>query len=233
MIIARLFAIFVSLVLVGCASQPTVYVYGKYLSQQERARISQSLAQQHYNVEINDFDFPTSVSQNTILYSLLLKDPHTINHVVTIAEDLEWEIHHTQGLTIGNHWYTKDSVALFLFPDDPEATKHIFRQDLVNTFIGEKCGEKLVLKLDKSGDYHFEGSSKNIMDGGPYHGVWKYRQFPYLELRKHESSYSNYYFEIERFADSDDVSEIEFLKLTPVNEGYFPKGCVFLNGTRL
>ena len=116
-IITYLITLAFPLIVSGCASPPTVYLYGKYLEPSKVQALSEQLTDQGLNVEVNDFDFPTSVSTNTLLYSLLLQSPEAIDNTTSIAEHAGYSINRVQSLTQGNHWYTKNSLALFVFPD--------------------------------------------------------------------------------------------------------------------
>ena len=84
-IITYLITLAFPLIVSGCASPPTVYLYGKYLEPSKVQALSEQLTDQGLNVEVNDFDFPTSVSTNTLLYSLLLQSPEAIDNTTSIA----------------------------------------------------------------------------------------------------------------------------------------------------
>ncbi|QJR80112.1 hypothetical protein CA267_004620 [Alteromonas pelagimontana] len=154
-----------------------------------------------------------------------------INQVEQIAAEAGMSIHRAQAMTAGNHWYNKDSLAIFLLPDNPAGASDIFRQDLIHNFIGENCSG-LSLRLMENGNYDFVGKDSSLLGTGPLNGTWKYRQYPYLELKKQGSQYADHYFEISRFTDRDKVSEIVFIKLSPMNVDDFADNCVFLYGLR-
>ena len=105
------------LLLPGCSSKPTVYVYAKYLDDNERNKLTNNLTKEGLDVKSNEFDFPSTVTSNTVLYSLLLQEPDAIDKTSEIADTLGFPIHSVQMLTQGNHWYTKNSLALFLLPE--------------------------------------------------------------------------------------------------------------------
>ena len=128
------FLVFTFLV-TGCANKPTVHVYGKYLDTPKLHSLTEKLKEQGLNVEANEFDFPTTVNSNTLLYSLLLRSPEVIDRTASIAELEGFPITNMQALTQGNHWYTKDSLALFLFPDGRKPKGTLLAQDLTNTYL--------------------------------------------------------------------------------------------------
>ena len=58
-----LFAI-VSILLAGCASKPTVYVYAKYLSESQKKEVKEAFEEsEQYQIILNDFDMPATSSR--------------------------------------------------------------------------------------------------------------------------------------------------------------------------
>lgn len=223
-----------AVMLSGCTSKPTVYVYAKYLNDSQVTAVKNTFEQsQKYRVEINDFDFPTDLTQNTLLYSLLIQDPANIDLAYDLAKNAGFPIQQTEALTQGNHWYTKDSVALFLFPEGEHAHGVIFKRDLANKYIGRECGESASLTLKQDATFSITTSGGQERAEHPKFGIWKYRQYPYLELKTTDSVHSNAYFEIKQFKGADKVSEIDYVKLVAVNSGLLPAGCSFIVGTRI
>ena len=227
--------IFIAFLLSGCTSQPTVYIYGKYLNNDQKEAIINTFEKSDkYHVEINDFDFPTDITENTLLYSLFIQKPESIDIASSLSASAGFSIQQKQVFTVGNHWYTKDSIALFLFPKIIDNDMTFFKQDLINDYKAQNCGTATSLKLNKNGSFNLESLSQggdNIIES--IDGIWKYRQYPYLELQKKGSPYADYYFEIRRFKGADKVGEIEFLELVSLNTSSLPEGCSFLIGTRI
>lgn len=233
--VLRYLLIFFVLLLSGCTSKPTVYVYAKYLDNNQKQEIKTIFeGTEQYRVEINEFDFPVNMVESTLLYSLLLQEPENINTVSDLSASTGFPIYRTQGLTLGNHRYTKNSIALFLLPKNNDRKLAFFQQDLVNEYKGEDCGTATSLKLNPNGSFNLTiapNGNADVRDS--VNGIWKYRQYPFLELQKKGAAYADYYFEIKQFRDSDKVSKIEFLELISLNTGSLPDGCSFLVGTRI
>tara|TARA_R110002124_G_scaffold230463_3_gene395578 strand:- start:29 stop:736 length:708 start_codon:yes stop_codon:yes gene_type:complete len=227
--------IFFVLFLFGCTNKPTVHVYAKYLDDIQRNEIIDSFEQStKYHVEINEFDFPATIEANTLLYSLLLRESETINIASDISASAGFPIQRIQALTQGNHWYTKDSVALFLIPKNRDRTSTFFPQDLVNKYIGKNCDTTTYLTLNKNRSFQLvieAGGNRNV--GEVINGIWKYRQYPFLELQREGADYSEDYFEIKQFRESDKVSQIDFVELISLSTGNLVKGCSFLFGRRI
>lgn len=224
--------VFSNLLVVGCVNKPTVHIYAKYLSEEKISKLSRQLKTEKLDIEVNKFDFPTSITQNTIIYSLLLDDPNLISHAEDSAYKAGMPITKQQSLTEGNHWYTKNSLAMFLLPDTSSGAAVFFRQDLFHEFVGEHCAEGISLTLEENGTYLFAGKSSPALGNKPLLGAWKFRQYPYLELKRQGSKYATYYFEISQYTKRDRVSDISIIKLSPVNKNLFPKNCEFLYGLR-
>lgn len=224
------------ILLTGCSSPPTVYVYAKYLNENQKNVLSTQFKKEDYNVEFNRLDFPTTINENSMLYSLFLQEPELIARAKSIVENMGLPLESISALTSGNHWYTKNSVALFLFPNNKRALGAIFRQDLSQTYQAEKCGGEHTLRLNEDGTFRLIEkplSEKSLFEKPKVtKGSWFYRQYPYLELQKQGANYSEYYFEISNFTKHDKVSEIEFVKLAYLNSSHFVEGCYFLHGTR-
>jgi len=225
--------VFFVLLLSGCASKTTVHVYAKYLDSTQRDEISNAFdSSQRYRVQLNEFDFPASVTENTLLYSLILLEAEAIDIASYISATAGFTIQRIEGLSKGNHWYTKNSMALFLLPKNKDDKRMFFRQDLVNEYKAKDCGEATSLYLHKDGSFTLEMATKSTGTDMVI-GVWKYRQYPFLELKKKGATYADYYFEIKRFRDADKVSEIDFVELVSLNTGSLPENCSFLIGTRI
>ena len=231
--ILNLTLVFLVLLLSACASKTTVHVYAKYLDSTQREEIRNAFdSSQRYRVKLNELDFPASVTENTLLYSLILFEPETIDIASNISATAGFTVQQIQGLSKGNHWYTKNSMALFLLPKSKDNKIIFFRQDLVNEYKAQNCSEATSLHLQKDGSFTLEMATKNT---GNYMvvGMWKYRQYPFLELQKKGAVHADYYFEIKRFRDADKVSEIDFVELMSLNTGSLPENCTFLIGTRI
>lgn len=224
-----------SILLTGCSTLPTVHLYAKYLDNHQAREVKRVLEQTNqYHVELNSFDFPASITENTLLYSLLLKNGENIQRVSALSKSIGFPIAHNKALAQGNHWYTKDALALFLFPAIRNKEVHLFWQDLVHNFKGENCGADASLALKRNSVFVLEiATAEQDNSANTIEGMWKYRQFPYLELEKHGSDYSEYYFEIKHYSVVDQISEIAMLELTSLNTGHLPEDCKFLFGQRL
>ncbi len=182
-----------------------------------------------------------------MLYSLLLQEPDAIDKTSEVADNLGFPIHSVQMLTQGNHWYTKNSLALFLLPEGGRPDGTLLSQDLVHKYQADNCSENTVLTLNPNGTFELilsdnnssaqknnSNSSNSVLKRAS--GQWKLRQFPYLELQEDGANYANFYFEISQSKEIDQISEIHFINLTTINVNSttpLPLTCVFTYGERI
>lgn len=199
--------------LAGCASKTSVHLYAKYMSEQEQQHLRQALEHNGFNVSVNTLGFPASVEATTLLYSLLLKDSQDIDSVTGIAASQGISVTHIRSLTEGNHWYTKNSLALFVLPDD---YRGILKPDLLHTFITDKCSQTLSLALHSNGTFTIKQTGEPVSgQTANRQGSWHYRQPPYLELRFANGRDFSYY-QIHKRSESDIVSAMQVIRLIPL-----------------
>ena len=125
--------IILSITLVACSSTE-VHLYTRYLSDTEIARISSKLDKSNFKVVTNTLAFPEKINQSTLLYSPFIKGEKTLDILINSLSDLGWAIPNVEALVVGNHWYSKDSVGLFLLPEGVKQKDKIANQDLVNDY---------------------------------------------------------------------------------------------------
>lgn len=233
--VIKLSLVAITFLVSGCTVKPTVYVYAKYLEDSKKVELQNKLEADKYQVQLNELDFPTTITENTIIYSPLLSQAEAIDGVADVAKDLGLPVQNIQGLTSGNHWYKQNSLALFVFSEGSTSKRGMLRQDLVKDYQSESCGKELILSLKKDGTFLLKSNGGKINDGIEQEGQWLYRQYPYLELTSKGSSYASYYFELTQYKSQDQVSEIEFIKLNLLNSGAgaISGKCAFLYGTRV
>lgn len=223
--------------LAGCASPTTVHIYGKYFDDTDLQPLVAILEEHEYQVETNSLDIPSTISENAILHSLMLDDNTKVDQVQQLANQSGFNINHLLPLTRANHWYTKNSMALILFPENPASSGHIFRQDLDNDYTSENCNYELTMQLNSDGNFQIVGEVADYQwtkeEEHLRSGVWYYRQFPYLELRPQNRTERSMYFEISKHSKRDKISEIELLKLTPLGNYPWIGKCGFEYGERL
>lgn len=216
----------------GCSTRPDVHLYERYLSEEESTQITKKLNEVGFNVKTNKLRFPSNINHSTIVYSPLLNEASSLDLLSDTLNSLDVKIDSVKPLFSGNHWYTKNSLAVFIVPIESTLEDTIMYEDLTNAFSSKNCNAQMTLNLFDDGKYTLisEGSDKE--DPLSSSGSWHYRQYPYLELRPliGESRYR--YYEISREIEQDQISKIEMLKLTALQSQQVADGCVFEFGTR-
>lgn len=221
------------LLLAGCSAQPTVHIYGKYLKVDTVQQLEQQFVELGYQAEINQLDTPVSITENTILYSLMLEEQATLDNAVAALQQSGFEVNLLQPMVRGNHWYTKNSLALILFPTDSSTNNHFYQQDLVHQYQVSECKTPLRLQLNADFSYQLTGREWTQEELPLVRGSWHYRQYPYVELRPGNNTQWHMYFEISRSTTTDQISRIEMQKLSPLEPYKLISGCTFEVGERI
>ena len=209
--------------LTGC-STVTVHVNTRYLSEQETRALVSKLKAADFTVKTNDQLFPTQVASTTILYSPLLQDREAIFRLEdTITSD--WPVSYIQALSISNHWYTKNSIGLYLVPENVDPHRGTSSANLANVYTGWQCKSSVVLNLHRNGTFGLQKGDQS------YSGNWKITSFPYLQLSGSEP-YLHTYFEVSQHSEVDKISPVTITSLTPVENDFLADGCVLTFGLR-
>jgi len=218
-------------ILTGCASPTAVHIYGKYLENEDRNQLQEKLLALGYDVQINELDVPVDVQNNSVLYSLMLKDNKAVEQITDVAQQSGFKVTSHLPLTRSNHWYTKDSVALILFPESA-SSERFYAQDLQVTFKSSGCEQNYTMEFNADGSYQLSGYDWSEEEQRYLSGNWFYRQYPYVELKFKEGGHSHTYFEIKTSNEQDQISKIDYIRLTSLNPSMFLFDCVLENGQR-
>ncbi|BDX06841.1 hypothetical protein [Planctobacterium marinum] len=232
-VVQALSVLVIAITLSACAGKPTVHVYGKYLSQEKVAVLQKQFEEQGFKAQVNSLDTPVSITENTVLYSLLLKDADTLERAVKVASESGFKVNLVQPMVKGNHWYTKNSLAMILFPQEQGHNGHIFQQDLVHQYQVNSCDVPLTLHLKEDFSYLIAGKEWSDEQKPLITGNWLYRQYPYIELRGFDAEHSHMYFEISRRMEQDQISRLQMQTLTPLEPYELISGCSFEVGQRI
>ena len=221
------------IMLSACAGKPTVHLYGKYLSPEKVALLQKQFEEQGFKAQVNSLDTPVSITENTVLYSLLLKDADSLEKAVGVASESGFKVSLVEPMVKGNHWYTKNSLAMILFPQEQGHNGHISQQDLVHQYQVSRCDVPLTLHLRDDFSYVITGKEWTQEEKPLVTGNWLYRQYPYIELRGFDAEHSHMYFEISRRMEQDQISRLQMQTLTPLEPYELIAGCSFEVGQRI
>lgn len=226
-----LFLFLCILLLQGCSST-NVYLYKRYLSDKEAASISQKLEAAGYQVETNDFRFPDAIQSTTVVYSPMLQSEKSLNTAISLLADIGWETVDILPLFKGNHWYSKNSLGLFLLPEGVKQNDRVASQDLANSYQVRGCDTSVTLHLNRDNTYQMSFANQHQEKTDHLEGIWKLRSYPYLELTSHNKRWW-FYFKIEQKVEVDKVSAINILELKPQDNYPFFANCSFVYGLRI
>ncbi len=221
----------ISITLIACSSTE-VHLYTRYLSDAEIEKISSKLNKSNFKVVPNTLAFPEKINRSTLLYSPFISGEGTLDILINSLSDIGWAIPNVEALVAGNHWYSKDSVGLFLLPEGVKQRDKIANQDLANDYESRNCSTSVNIRLNKNNTYQLSFTNKTHERTDHLKGSWKIRSYPYIELTSFNERWW-FYFEIEQKVESDKVSKIKTIELKPVeNYSFFPN-CSFVNGVRI
>ena len=222
--------ILLSILLLAC-SNTKVNLYSRYLTNADIKKISLALENNNFTVISNTYSFPDEIQQSTILYSLFINNKQSLTELVNSLFNLGFRIDNVKPLVAGNHWYTKNSVGLFILPKGIKQHDKIANEDLVNNYESRNCNTLVSIQLNKDNTYKIL-TKENINERTDYlEGLWKISSYPYVELISFNERWV-FYFEIEQSVEVDKISEIQIVSLNPQdNYLVFPK-CSFAYGVR-
>lgn len=235
MIMSRscLLVILSCLLFLSACSSTKVHVNERYLSQAQREQVRQILETSGYEVESNVFRFPSSISQSTLLYSPMISDKQAVNNVLALLAENNWHVPGVRPLVSGKHWFTRDSVGLYLLPEEVNPHNRSAIQDLANTYEARHCETQARIVLHE--DQQFE----IILDNPPadldhrlMKGKWRMPNYPVIELVPGDDLWP-WYFELSQSTESDQVSSIEITELSPLDKYKLFPGCKFAFGNRV
>ena len=223
--------ILLSITLLACSSTE-VHLYTRYLSDTEIEKIISKLEESNFKVVTNTLAFPETINQSTLLYSPFIKGDKTLDLLINSLTNIDWTIPNVEALVSGNHWYSKNSVGLFLLPDGVKQKDRIAIQDLANNYESRNCDTLVNLHLNRNNTYRLSFTNKINERTDHLQGSWKIRSYPYIELTSTNERWW-FYFEIEQKVESDKVSKINIIELKPVDRYSFFPNCSFVNGIRI
>jgi hypothetical protein len=204
------------------------------LSDAEIKILTDNIIKLGFDVEQNTLSFPDSVNQSTLVYSPLSNDHDKLDRLMTILSEINWPISNTELMVSGTHWFSKDSVGIFLLPEGINKSEKVIAQDLVNEYTSSDCDKSVNITLydDRTYQIIFSAPLNNASENTEYlTGTWAMRSYPYIDLTSLDG-YRWSFFEIEQKTTTDKISEIEKIILTPLDRYRSIEGCRFTHGLR-
>jgi uncharacterized protein YceK len=227
---SRILFILTFVLLSGC-STTTVHIYGKYLTEAQQKEIVSIVKEQGLQAEVNELNFPTSVSHSSIVYSPMMNDTKSIEALIPSLEQSGWPIISSSALFTENHWFKKDTIGLFIVPDGVTPHSGTSMAEIANNYSGINCNQDLNLVLTSNGQYFFKDINNEQVPEEFASGEWKIRSFPYIEMKANKG-YWWFYFTVKKSETTDVVGKINLTTLEPVNDYSVLRGCQFQLGIR-
>ena len=211
----------------GCTST-TVLLNSRYLSEQQIVEVSNAMEAQGYQVETNQHYFPDDINHSSLVYSPLIQDPLAVDRITLILEQAGWPLQSTRPLLSGKHWYTKDTVGVYLLPEGVKPHNRQAERDLTNLYQARHCDTEAQMQFEENGQLTLR--LPNTMERD-IRGSWQIKSYPIVEIHLNGRDWP-LYFSLERLIETDQVSEIEILELVPLDsyEGF--RDCRFAFGLR-
>lgn len=215
------------LLLCAACSTTTVHVNKLYLSDKQSNEVKTLLELQGLAVEFNELNFPKELYSTTILYSPFVKEEHAVDNIENTLHQLGYDVGDISALVASNHWYTKNTIGLYIVPDgvSPNSGKNI--EDIAFEYRSEKCDKEIALTLEKNSVFTYKRS-----DDIKIIGNWSITEYPYI-LLENKAPYVHQYFEISRSKRVDKISEIDIIALQPMSSSLIILDCKLTYGERL
>lgn len=226
MVIKSILTLFIVLLITSCSNSPTIHLNKLYIDENLAQTIKKSLENKGFQVEVNSLAFPDDINSTSIVYSPFVQGSQALDKVMSALEVLGYELTSINPLFASNHWYTKNTLGLFIVPQgvSPNSGRNIV--DLAHHYKSENCAVAAEMELKANGIFKYKENGKEALKG-----TWSITGFPYILLEK-EVPYLNYYYEVEKVVARDQLGEITITRLKPLNNHNVIKKCKLVNGIR-
>ncbi len=218
-----LFCLFLT---ISCATT-TIHVNKLYLTDKEFKAIKFALKGRGFNVESNKLAYPDTIYSTSIVYSPFVENEGAIDSLESTLTELGYDIGNIDPLVASNHWYTKNTIGLFIVPDGVKPNSGKNTEDIAFEYQAEKCSVKPVLNLNKNGDFTYSELGHLKISG-----QWGITQYPYI-LLENDIPYLNFYYEVKRSIRVDRIGKIEVIELQPLNSSSTISKCNMVFGVRI
>jgi hypothetical protein len=155
-----------------------------------------------------------------------VKDHSSIDKIEATLIELGYNIKSIDALVASNHWYTKNTVGLYLVPEGYEPNSDNNIKNIAFHYQSEECETTTELHLLKSGRFTYKIASNIIITGR-----WSITEYPYI-LLENDDPYLSFYYEIKKSQRVDKISKIEVIELHPVNNAQIITNCKLIYGVR-
>lgn len=195
--------------LVGCTSPTTVHLNKRYINENDAQTVKTELENAGFEVEINEHKFPREITSTSIVHSLFLSEPDSIDKTEKVLNQLGYKLGAITSLTSNNHWYTKNTVGLYIVPEGVSTLNSVTLSTLAGKYESQDCERTSSLNLSSDGTFSYYDNENK-----PLTGRWSISGYPFILLEK-PSIHFSYYFEIEESEIIDKIGKVSITRLKP------------------
>ncbi|WP_371188715.1 hypothetical protein [Thalassotalea maritima] len=222
----QLTAAILCVIIVGCSSAPTVHLNRLYLNENLALSIQAKLEKQGFNVEINQHEYPADITSTSIVYSPFVRDEQIVDTVKEALRELNINVDNVNSLFSSNHWYTQNTLGLFIVPQGVTVNSGKNVADLAKRYESSLCETDIAIDLMPNGTFKsFEKGNQKLK------GAWSITSYPYI-LLENKPTYFNYYFEVEVTEATDRIGKVHITSLKPLSNNPSIKKCKVNYGVR-
>ena len=220
------------MLLSGCSQTSEIHLYGRYLSEAQTNQLRQALTHEGFKVTVNQLAFPTTISQPTLIYGMPMDRPDEVAQVRQLVQTQGWQLQDAQSLVKGNHWYSGNSMGLFLLPDGVNPNQLSSVHDLSFVYHSQGCDAPANISLTADHRFQIQPVNGATTEAALLQGRWQVRQLPYVELIPDGNSQWAYYLELSRQHSQDQLGAVQQILLTPLQTYPIFGRCSFVHGVR-
>ncbi|WP_371376892.1 hypothetical protein [Thalassotalea aquiviva] len=221
-----LLSLFFIFIVLGCSSSPTIHLNKRYLDNKAAKAIKSELKQLGFNVEENQLPYPEEITSTSIIYSPFVRDSEIIEKVEHTLNTFGYPLQSINALVSSNHWYTKNSIGLFVVPEHTQPHQGYHVRDLAKRYISTNCAIEIALELKSNGIFHYIEHGQTKLKG-----VWRTTGYPYILLEK-QTPYLSYYYEVGHAQSNDLIGKVNITSLEPISNDNRIQKCPVSFGVR-
>lgn len=222
----RFTSVLTCLTLTLACSTTTIHLNTLYLNDEKSQKVKVALLEQGFDVEFNELSFPSNIYSTSILYSPFVKTVGAIDTLENTLNSLGYDVGSINALVASNHWYTKNTIGVFIVPEGITPNSGKNTEDIAFKYQSEGCDTNTVLNLRRDGKFTYMPLGKLEITG-----TWSITQYPYILLNSDEP-YLNFYYEITRSKKVDRISVVDIIELQPLDSSLIISKCKMTYGVR-
>ena len=144
------------LLVCSCASQTQVHVFTTHLNEEQATKVINQLNQHNFKVHENKLAFPESINSNALVYTPSTNENNRISELVSIINNLGYNLASTHLIFEGNHSFTMNNVGLYLLPEGVVKPAKNYTIQLLNEYGSTTCEHATNLYLKEGNQFKIE-----------------------------------------------------------------------------